>query len=71
MSHEDKFRNQPSLTVDRDDGTCDGKELGSMEIIGLGELIFRGTERSTMYGAGLTREPRPKDPQVLSGLSLF
>ena len=69
MSHEDKFRNQPSLTVDRDEGTCDGKELGSMEIIGLGELLFRRTELSTVYGAGL-RKPRPKDTQVLSDVKL-
>ena len=68
MSHGDKFRNQPSLTVNRDDGTCDGKELG--RIVGLGELLFGRAERSTMYGAGLTREPRPKDTQVLSDVKL-
>ena len=57
--------------MDRDDGTCDGKELGSMEIMGLGELLFGRTERSTMYGAGLTREPRPKDPKVLPDVKLL
>ena len=46
------------------------KELGEMEIIGLGELLVGKEEGSTTYGAGLTRESRPKDPKKLPEVEL-
>ena len=41
-----------------------------MEIIGLGELLVGKEEGSTTYGAGLTRESRPKDPKELPEVEL-
>ena len=72
MSQDDKFKNYLSLTVVRDEGLCEGKELGctSMTITGLGELFFGKEEGSTTYGAEFTREPRPEDPKVLPDVEL-
>jgi len=56
--------------VDRDDGTCGGKELGKMEIVGLGGLLVGKEEGLTTYGAGLTRESSPKDPKELPEVEL-
>ena len=42
MSEDDKFKNQPSLTVVKEDDFCEGKELGCMEIKKLGKQLYCG-----------------------------
>jgi len=42
ISKEDKFRNHLSLTVDKEDDLCEGKESGCMEIKELGDKLREG-----------------------------
>jgi len=42
ISKEDKFRNHPSLTVDKEDDLCEGKESGCMKIKKLGDKLKEG-----------------------------
>jgi len=57
MSHEDKFKNQPSLTVVKDDDLCERKKLGCMEITGLYRrtIIWKGRRISNVQSRILKR----------------
>jgi len=56
---EDKFTNQPSLTMVKDDDLCKGKVLGCMEMTKLGIKLFCATEAGlATYKAECSRESR-------------
>ena len=42
ISKEDKFRDHSSLTVDKEDDLCEGKESGCMKIKKLGDKLKEG-----------------------------
>jgi len=56
MLHIDKFKNQPSLTVVKDDDLYEGKVLGCMEMTGQGiKLLSEKEEGLATYNAGFSR----------------
>ena len=70
ISHEDKFKNQSSLTVVKDDDLCKGKVLGCMEMTGLEKLLCKKEEGSATYKAESSRELRIEKTEVLSDVEI-